>query len=165
MTSPNRFDHVSVEKIANVYYEGRTFSRTVWFEDGRKKMLGIVLPCDADVPAYEFKTDSSERIEILAGECEVKLAGEEEFSYYRAGQAFLVEGHSSYELRNEAVVQYICHLEGWRIIYKARGKANIKLKKRVINHGKTELFLWHSCRAIHLATPRYRWVDTLYSRR
>ena len=112
MTSPNRFDHVSVEKIANVYYEGRTFSRTVWFEDGRKKMLGIVLPCDADVPAYEFKTDSSERIEILAGECEVKLAGEEEFTYYRAGPAFLVEGHSSYELRNEAVVQYICHLEG-----------------------------------------------------
>ena len=104
MTSPNRFDHVSVEKIANVYYEGRTFSRTVWFEDGRKKMLGIVLPCDADVPVYEFKTDSSERIEILAGE--------EEFTYYRAGQAFLVEGHSSYELRNEAVVQYICHLEG-----------------------------------------------------
>ena len=37
-----------------------------------------MLPCDADVPAYEFKTDSSERIEILAGECEVKLAGEEE---------------------------------------------------------------------------------------
>lgn len=36
MTSSSRFDHVSVEKIANVYYEGRTFSRTVWFEWSQK---------------------------------------------------------------------------------------------------------------------------------
>ena len=75
-------------------------------------MLGIVLPCDSDIPAYEFKTESSERIEILVGECEVKLAAEEDFTYYRAGQAFLVEGHSSYVMRNDAIVQYICHLEG-----------------------------------------------------
>lgn len=112
MTSNTRFDHVSVEKIANMYYEGRTFSRTVWFEDGRKKMLGIVLPIDSEVTVYEFKTESSERIEILAGECEVRLAGESEFTYYRAGQAFVVEGHSSYEMKNEEIVQYICHLEG-----------------------------------------------------
>lgn len=111
-TSSTRFDHVSVEKIANMYYQGRTFSRTVWFEDGRKKMLGIVLPCGSDIPLYEFKTDSSERIEILAGECEVKLEGEEGFTYYRAGQAFVVEGHSSYEMKTEEIVQYICHFEG-----------------------------------------------------
>lgn len=112
MTSTTRFDHVSVEKISNVYYEGRSFSRTVWFEDGRKKMLGIVLPCDHEVPEYEFKTDSSERIEILAGECEVMRDGETTFTYYRAGQAFLVEGHSRYVMKNEEVVQYICHFEG-----------------------------------------------------
>ena len=110
--SATRFDHVSVEKLANVYYEGRCFSRTVWFEDGRKKMLGIVLPCDSQISEYVFKTESSERIEILAGECEVKLAGQEDFSYYRAGQGFLVEGHSSYVMKNEQVLQYICHLEG-----------------------------------------------------
>lgn len=112
MTASTRFDHVSVEKIANVYYEGRTFSRTVWFEDGRKKMLGIVMPCDNEITEYTFKTESSERIEILAGECEIKRAGESEYTYYRAGQAFLVEGHSSYVMKNEEVVQYICHFEG-----------------------------------------------------
>ena len=48
-------------------------------------------------PPANLKTDSSERIEILAVRVEVKLAGEEEFTDYRkAGQAFLVEGHSSY---------------------------------------------------------------------
>lgn len=112
MPNSTRFDHVSVEKIANVYYEGRSFSRTVWFEDGRKKMLGIILPCDSEVTEYEFHTESSERIEILAGECEVKQAGEEDYTYYRAGQAFVVEGHSSYTMKNEEVVQYICHFEG-----------------------------------------------------
>ena len=39
MTSPNRFDHVSVEKWRMFCYEGRKFSRTVWFEDDAK-MLG-----------------------------------------------------------------------------------------------------------------------------
>ena len=90
-------------------------SRRSAAREAENKFSLLVAPLEAPsrhVPAYEFKTESSERIEILAGECEVKLAGEEEFTYYRAGQAFLVEGHSSYELRNEAVVQYICHLEG-----------------------------------------------------
>ncbi|WP_395145052.1 pyrimidine/purine nucleoside phosphorylase [Moraxella atlantae] len=112
MPNSIRFDHVSVEKIANVYYEGRSFSRTVWFEDGRKKMLGIILPCDSEVTEYEFHTESSERIEILAGECEVKRADEDNYTYYRAGQAFVVEGHSSYTIKNEEIVQYICHFEG-----------------------------------------------------
>lgn len=111
MTS-TRFDHVSVEKLSNVFYEGRCFSRTVWFEDGRKKMLGIVMPCDATISEYVFKTESSERIEILAGECEVKLDGQDSYTYYRAGQGFLVEGHSSYYMKNDEVVQYICHFEG-----------------------------------------------------
>ena len=112
MPTSTRFDHVSVEKIANVYYEGRTFSRTVWFEDGRRKMLGIILPCDNEVTEYQFKTDSSERIEILAGECEIKLANDTDYTYYRAGQAFIVEGHSSYSMKNDVIVQYICHFEG-----------------------------------------------------
>lgn len=69
-----------------MYYQGRTC--TVWFEDGRKNAWHRKLPfCDSDIPLYEFKTDSSERIEILAGECEVKLEGEEGFTYYRAGSS------------------------------------------------------------------------------
>lgn len=109
---PSTYDHVSVVKHANISYDGRCSSHTVLFGDGRKKMLGVILPCDEMVTEYKFETHTSERIEILSGECEVKINGEEEFTYHRAGQAFMVAGNSSFVLRTEQIVQYICHLEG-----------------------------------------------------
>ena len=106
------YDQVSVVKNATISYDGRCSSHTVLFEDGSKKMLGIILPCDEHVREYEFATHTSERMEITSGECEVKITGEDEFTYYRAGQAFVVAGDSSFALRTEQIVQYICHLEG-----------------------------------------------------
>ena len=38
------------------------FSRTVWFERWTQKNARNRATFDANVPAYEFKTDSSERI-------------------------------------------------------------------------------------------------------
>ncbi|WP_230658736.1 pyrimidine/purine nucleoside phosphorylase [Psychrobacter sp. I-STPA10] len=106
------YDHVSVVKNANISYDGRCSSHTVLFGDGSKKMLGVILPCDELITEYQFETHTSERIEILTGECEVKIAGEDTFTYHRAGQAFMVAGHSHFVLRTEQIVQYICHLEG-----------------------------------------------------
>ena len=106
------FDHVSVVKNATITYDGRCSSHTLLFGDGRKKMLGVILPCDESIPEYDFQTHTSERMEIISGDCEVKIAGEEDFTYYRAGQAFTVAGNSSFTLRTEQIVQYICHLEG-----------------------------------------------------
>lgn len=110
----SRFDYVSVEKVANVYYEGRCFSRAVWFEDGCQKMLGIILPCDEIFTEYVFETTSSERVEIFAGECEVRIIeiDRDETKMYRAGQSFIVKGHSTYLIRNTQVVQYISHFNG-----------------------------------------------------
>lgn len=109
---PTTYDHVSVEKTATISYDGRCSSHTLLFDDGSKKMLGVILPCDDKVLAYEFATHTSERMEIMSGECEVKVTGEDEFTYYRAGQAFVVAGESSFTLRTDQIVQYICHLEG-----------------------------------------------------
>ncbi|PNK60594.1 pyrimidine/purine nucleoside phosphorylase [Psychrobacter sp. FDAARGOS_221] len=106
------YDQVSVVKKATISYDGRCSSHTVLFEDGSKKMLGVILPCDESVHEYEFATHTSERMEIISGECEVKITGEEEYSYYRAGQAFLVAGDSGFSLRTDQIVQYVCHLEG-----------------------------------------------------
>lgn len=106
------YDQVSVVKNATISYDGRCSSHTVLFEDGSKKMLGVILPCDENVREYEFATHTSERMEITGGECEVKITGEDVFTYYRAGQAFVVAGDSSFTLRTEQIVQYICHLEG-----------------------------------------------------
>ena len=39
-----QFDHVSVVKKSNVYFDGLCVSHTVQFEDGTKKTLGVLLP-------------------------------------------------------------------------------------------------------------------------
>ena len=94
-----QFTNVTVNSQATVSYDGRCSSHTIMFEDGRHKTLGIILPCDNLVESYHFNTNTSERIEITSGECEVKINGEDEFSYYRAGQSFVVEGNSGFSLR------------------------------------------------------------------
>lgn len=104
-----QFDNVSVVKEANVNFDGRSISRAVLFEDGKKKMLGVILPGTEDL---KFETHTSEKMEIITGTCEVRLAGEDEFKQYRAGQSFFVNGNSSFALRCDCVLNYICHLEG-----------------------------------------------------
>ena len=99
-----QFTNVTVNAQATISYDGRCSSHTIMFEDGRHKTLGVILPCDNLVEHYHFSTNTSERIEIISGECE--------FSYYHAGQSFVVEGNSGFNLRTEEIVQYICHLEG-----------------------------------------------------
>lgn len=66
------FEHVTVIKKANVYYDGKVTSRTVFLEDGTRKTLGIILPGE-----YEFGTDEKEVMEVLAGTLHVMLPGEE----------------------------------------------------------------------------------------
>lgn len=107
-----QFTNVTVNTHATIAHEGRSSNHTIMFEDGRHKKLGIILPCDSTTESYHFETNSSERIEIVSGECEVKINGDEDFSYYRAGQSFVVAGNSSFDIRNEQIVQYVCHLEG-----------------------------------------------------
>src|SRR5699024_1907570 len=107
-----QFTNVTVNAQATISYDGRCTSHTIMFEHGGQKTLGVILPCDDLVEHYPCNTTTSARIEIFIGECEVKINGEEEFSYYRAGQSFVVEGNSGFNLRTEEIVQYICHLEG-----------------------------------------------------
>ncbi len=110
--SATEFANVSVLTEANLHYDGRCSSHTLLFEDGSKKMLGVILPNDEDITTYRFNTQTSERMEIISGECKVKIKGSEEYKLYRAGQAFMVAGDSSFKLRTNDVLQYICHLEG-----------------------------------------------------
>ncbi|MBS9779088.1 MAG: DUF1255 family protein [Moraxellaceae bacterium] len=110
--SVTEFANVSVLTQANISYEGRCSSHTILFEDGGKKMLGVIAPNDEEITYYRFQAKSSQRMEILTGECQVKLNTEEEYSIYRAGQAFMVAGDTTFKLRTAEPVQYICHLEG-----------------------------------------------------
>ncbi|SDC00320.1 pyrimidine/purine nucleoside phosphorylase [Acinetobacter boissieri] len=104
-----QFDYVSVVKKSNVYFNGLCVSHTVQFEDGTKKTLGVILPSDQ---ALTFETHVPERMEIISGECRVRIAGNEQAELFRAGQSFYVPGESTFKIETDQVIDYVCHLEG-----------------------------------------------------
>ncbi len=99
----DRFEKVTVVKKANVYYDGKVTSRTVLFEDGSKKTLGIVLPGE-----YEFGTADREIMEVLGGSMDVLLPGSERWTTFGAGQSYEVPAGSKFRLRVRDVADYCC---------------------------------------------------------
>lgn len=99
----SQFENVTVVKAANIYYDGKVTSRTVLFEDGSKKTLGILLPGD-----YEFGTEAAELMEMLAGEVSVLLPGETEWRDIAAGESFEVPANSKFGIQVKTVADYCC---------------------------------------------------------
>ena len=97
------FKNVTVVKKANIYFEGKVTSRTVLFENGEKKTLGIMLAGE-----YEFNTGASEIMEILGGNMSVKLPGETEYTLYTEGQSYVVPANSSFSMVVADYVDYCC---------------------------------------------------------
>ena len=101
---PSQFENVTAVAKANIYFDGKVVSHTIIMADGSKKTLGLIY-----AGSYSFNTDAPERMEIVAGACEVKTAGESEWKAYKGGEAFEVAGKSSFEIRiDEGVCEYIC---------------------------------------------------------
>ena len=96
------FDNVSITKAANIYFDGQVTSHTIHFEDGSRKTLGIMLPGE-----YEFATDAKELMEILSGELEIQLPGEE-WRNISGGEAFEVPANASFKLKIHQVTDYCC---------------------------------------------------------
>ena len=104
MPADDRIERVSVEKKANVYFDGRCVSHTVYVEGGARKSLGVILPS-----TLSFETASPERMEIVAGRCRVRLAGSETIREYGPGQEFSVPGNSSFHIEALEPLHYVCH--------------------------------------------------------
>ena len=98
----SQFTGVSITREANIYFGGKVTSRSVHFDDGTKKTLGIMLPGD-----YQFNTDARELMEILSGDLEVQLPGKE-WQRIVAGESFEVPAHSSFKLKINTVTDYCC---------------------------------------------------------
>ena len=97
------FQNVTVIKKANVYFGGKVTSRTVVFESGEKKTLGIMLPGE-----YEFSTADKEIMEILGGSMDVMLDGESEYKTYSEGMSFEVPANASFKLMLDGICDYCC---------------------------------------------------------
>ena len=98
------FSNVTVEAKANVYFDGRVVSHTVHFPDGSKKTLGLIYP-----GKFHFGTAAPERMEIIAGTCQVVMDGTTEVLTVAAGSAFEVAGNSGFTITVDACIcEYIC---------------------------------------------------------
>lgn len=98
-----QFDNVTVMKKASIYFDGNVTSRTVKFDDGTYKTLGIMLPGE-----YEFGTEAPEIMEILEGDLEVLLPRSSNWKRIQGGERFEVPAHSSFIIRVRSITDYCC---------------------------------------------------------
>jgi uncharacterized protein YaiE (UPF0345 family) len=97
------FKGVTVVKKANVFFGGGVTSRTVLFEDGSKKTLGIMQPGE-----YEFSTRDAEIMEIIAGNMDVLLPGERDWMPFKGGDTFNVPANATFKLKVKELSDYCC---------------------------------------------------------
>jgi len=103
-STPNEFRGVTAVAKANVYFDGKVVSHTILFPDGTKKTLGLIYP-----GKFHFGTDQAERMEIVAGQCAVKLDGQTNVATYAAGQRFEVAAQSGFDIEVAGgICEYIC---------------------------------------------------------
>ena len=99
----SEFKNVTIVKKANIYFNGGVTSRTVIFQDGSKKTLGVMLPGE-----YEFNTSDREVMDIYSGEMDVLLPGEQDWKTIKGGESFQVPGNSRFNLKVKVVSDYCC---------------------------------------------------------
>jgi len=95
------FNNVRNIKKPNIYFEGKVFSYSLFFEDGSKKTLG-------QIGEYEFNTKEKEIIEITSGELKILIANESEWKNIVSGMIFEVPANSSFKLKIAEVISYCC---------------------------------------------------------
>jgi len=101
---PTEFRGVTAVTKANVYFDGKVVSHTLLFPDGSKKTLGLIYP-----GKYHFGTDKAERMELVDGDCSVRVDGTNSNTPYVAGQTFDVPAKSGFDIEvRSGICQYIC---------------------------------------------------------
>jgi purine/pyrimidine-nucleoside phosphorylase len=94
----------TVTTRANVYFDGKCVSHSIELADGTKKSVGVILPS-----TLKFNTGAPEVMELVDGECRVRLAGAETWTTYAGGQSFKVPGDSSFDIETVKTLHYVCH--------------------------------------------------------
>jgi len=99
-----KFKKADITKKANIYHEGNVTSRSIVTAEGENKTLGFMR-----AGSYHFNTDAAEVMEILYGECRVRLEGSDAWHLYSEGESFDIPANSSFEIEVADVLDYICH--------------------------------------------------------
>ncbi len=99
----NNYKNVTIEKLANIYFDGGVISRNITFQDGSKKTLGVMLPGE-----YDFSTQSKELMEIFTGELDLKLPDSLEWKIIKGGMSFHVPKNSYFKVKVSKLINYTC---------------------------------------------------------
>jgi uncharacterized protein YaiE (UPF0345 family) len=101
---PSEFSNVTAITKANIYFDGKVVSHSIVFADASKKTLGLIYP-----GTYHFGTDKAERMEIVSGNCEVKIDGSEAPTSYTGGEFFDVPAKSGFDISvSDGICEYVC---------------------------------------------------------
>ena len=98
----SQIENATIVKAANIYYDGKVTSRTVNLSDGTTQSLGIMMPGE-----YTFGTNEAEIMEMLSGELDIKLPGEE-WKTLSTPETFNIPANSSFDLKIKKVTDYCC---------------------------------------------------------
>jgi purine/pyrimidine-nucleoside phosphorylase len=98
-----KLENISMIKEANVYFDGKVVSRTIYLEDGTKQTLGVM-----QAGEYTFNTNEAEIMEMMSGDLEIKLPGESEFKTLNTPESFNVPANSSFDLKVKTLTDYCC---------------------------------------------------------
>lgn len=105
---PTELRGVTAVTKANVYFDGKVVSHSLFFSDGSKKTLGLIYP-----GRFHFGTEKAERMELVAGACSVKLDGTSVVNRYSAGQVFEIPAKSGFDIEvTSGICEYICTFVG-----------------------------------------------------
>jgi purine/pyrimidine-nucleoside phosphorylase len=87
----------------NTYFDGNV--QSVGYErNGRRATVGVIAPGE-----YHFGTDAPERMTVVSGEIEAKVAGGDgAWRVYPAGTSFEVAAKSGFDVRAKAPSAYLC---------------------------------------------------------
>jgi uncharacterized protein YaiE (UPF0345 family) len=99
----SKFENVELVKAANVYFGGQVTSRTVTFNSGEVKTLGIMMPGE-----YEFGTAKAEIMEIMAGELELQQPNSTEWETIIAPTSFNVIANAKFKVKVKTLTDYCC---------------------------------------------------------
>ncbi len=103
-----QFDFVSVSKKPTVHYGGRSISHVLKLEDGSRKTIGVFLPTPEPLI---FQTHSTERIEIISGQCQVQIGIAADYQKIQTGESFTVNKGQQFKIQTDEIIDYVCHFD------------------------------------------------------
>lgn len=99
----DRFQGASVNKTANVYFDGKCVSHSITTAEGETKSVGVILPS-----TLTFNVGVPEIMELLSGKGRVQVNGGD-WQSIDGAMTFSVPENGSFTIEVTEPIHYVCH--------------------------------------------------------